>query len=276
MARRKTSPAEDFLDLLILCPWYVSVILAASVFVFLKLYLPTIQAETILYQAMIKTLPEFAWIFALFVLIPAPISAIKAHKKKKLIKTQTNIHTIRDLEWREFEFMVAQAYRQKGYQVIENEETGPDGGVDILIEKDGNRYIVQCKQWRSSKVGVKVVREMYGVMHSMNVQGVIIVTSGMFTQEAKNFAHDKRIDLVEGNTLADLVKIAQKLESSKTKPHESIESKPPEKKPVDLSKIECPNCGAPLTKRMAKKGKSAGKEFIGCTAFPKCRFTRST
>jgi len=56
---------------------------------------------------------------------------------------------------------------------------------------------VQCKQWRSMKIGVKVVREMYGLLTSKSAHGAIIITSGMFTQEAKSFATDKPIDLVE-------------------------------------------------------------------------------
>lgn len=33
----------------------------------------------------------------------------------------------------------------------------------------------------------------------------------------------------------------------------------------------CPKCGEPMVRRSAKKGKTSGKEFWGCSAFPKCR-----
>ena len=33
----------------------------------------------------------------------------------------------------------------------------------------------------------------------------------------------------------------------------------------------CPRCGAPMILRTAKKGDNAGKQFYGCSAFPKCR-----
>ena len=35
----------------------------------------------------------------------------------------------------------------------------------------------------------------------------------------------------------------------------------------------CPRCGAALVLRTAKKGTNAGKQFYGCSAFPKCRYT---
>ena len=33
----------------------------------------------------------------------------------------------------------------------------------------------------------------------------------------------------------------------------------------------CPKCNEPMVRRSAKKGKASGKEFWGCSAFPKCR-----
>lgn len=217
-------------------------------------------------------LTPLAEVIALIFLIPAPISALRSYKRKTLLKSQKNIDTIRELHWRDFEYLVAQAYRQQGYRVIENEEMGPDGGIDLIIEKNSNRYIVQCKQWRTVKVGVKVVREMYGTMHSTGAQGVIIITSGLFTQEAKNFAHDKSIDLVEGNELADLIKNAQTAKPIDDKPpvRPMVERKTPEM----LSDTQCPSCGSQLIVRVAKRGRNAGKEFIGCSSFPKCKFTK--
>lgn len=38
--------------------------------------------------------------------------------------------------------------------------------------------------------------------------------------------------------------------------------------------LVCPQCGAPLVLRTAKKGSNSGKQFYGCSAFPKCRYTK--
>ena len=37
---------------------------------------------------------------------------------------------------------------------------------------------------------------------------------------------------------------------------------------------ECPECGKPMTRRKARSGKNAGKEFWGCTGYPECKGTR--
>lgn len=36
----------------------------------------------------------------------------------------------------------------------------------------------------------------------------------------------------------------------------------------------CPECGKPMTRRRAKTGKNAGKDFWGCIGYPECRGTR--
>jgi len=271
MSRKNTSALDDILTLLTLCPWYVSVMVSGVIYGFLRYYIPTLQPETVFYKAIVQTIPQFAGFFAIVFLVPAPISAIRSFQRKTLLKTQKGIDTIRDLHWRDFEFLVAQAYRQQGYRVLENEEMGPDGGIDLIIEKNSNRYIVQCKQWCTIKVGVKVIREMYGTMHSVNAQGVIIITSGLFTQEAKNFAHDKPIDLVEGNELVQLIKNAQNTRPiDKAPAHPAVEIKTPD----NMSDNQCPSCGSQLIVRVAKRGNNTGKKFIGCSGYPKCKFTK--
>jgi len=39
--------------------------------------------------------------------------------------------------------------------------------------------------------------------------------------------------------------------------------------------IACPECGAPMVERIARRGFNAGNRFLGCSRFPVCRGTRS-
>jgi restriction system protein len=41
------------------------------------------------------------------------------------------------------------------------------------------------------------------------------------------------------------------------------------------SESMCPRCGERLVRRVGRKGDSAGKPFLGCNGYPKCKFTRS-
>ena len=91
------------------------------------------------------------------------------------------------------------------YRVIENTAAGPDEGIDLVLKKNGGLVLVQCKQWKSAKVGVNIVRELFGVMTDKKATSGVLITSGIFTQEAMNFAGDKPIDLVDGTQLLQMV-----------------------------------------------------------------------
>lgn len=41
------------------------------------------------------------------------------------------------------------------------------------------------------------------------------------------------------------------------------------------SQTVCPKCGSALVQRTVKKGPEAGRTFLGCEAYPKCRFSRA-
>lgn len=57
--------------------------------------------------------------------------------------------------------------------------------------------------------------------------------------------------------------------------HAEEEKKSTEEEKIKSDSAEesliCPRCGAPMVKRVATKGSNAGKQFWGCSMFPKCR-----
>jgi restriction system protein len=260
MARKN----ETILNLLAEAPWWVSVVFAGAAFLVLRYILPGISGDNLVLKAVARAAPIVAPWFALFFLIPAPISAYHSWRKRRLLDSQEDLGSIRSLSWREFEELVGEAYRRQGYTVTENRGAGPDGGIDLVLKKDGNTYLVQCKQWRSMKIGVKVLREMYGLMTAKHTSGVIIITSGIFTQEAKSFAAGKPIDLVEGRQLADLIGSVQKTAAGASRVQATQAS---------TVKV-CLQCGGELVLRTARKGAKAGKQFYGCSRFPSCRYVR--
>ena len=86
------------------------------------------------------------------------------------------------------EFAVGEAFRLQGYQVTENHAGGTDGGIDLILRKGNEKFLVQCKQWKAFTVAVTIVRELYGVMAAERAVGGFVVTSGQFTKDAEAFA----------------------------------------------------------------------------------------
>ena len=104
--------------------------------------------------------------------------------------------------------MIEAHYRRLGFGVRHEGGAGPDGGVDVRIKKGGETYLVQCKQWRERQVGVKVVRELLGVVTAAEATGGIVVTVGSFTPDAEEFANrpSVAVELVDGDRLSDMIR----------------------------------------------------------------------
>jgi restriction system protein len=259
---------KGILDDLMVMPWWCSPIAAVVAFVGIGYLLPALLPQDNPAFVVFKTvLPKIAPIVAFILLVPMPFAYFNGRKKMRLVDSNKDLDSIRALSWREFEQLVAEAFRRKGYTVRENLTAGPDGGVDVELEKDGQLHLVQCKQWKTQKVGVSVVREMYGLMVAHNARSVSIVSSGIFTQEAQNFAEDKPIDLIDGVQLNKLISRVQR-SGSGAQVDTSLRVKP-------QPPTSCPRCGSELVTRAARRGSNAGKQFIGCSGYPKCKYTQN-
>lgn len=97
----------------------------------------------------------------------------------------------------EFEEMVAELYRSMGHQASRTGSIG-DHGVDVVVKaKNGEKWVAQCKRWRTP-AGEAIVRDFYGTMqHEKAAQGAIIATSG-FSQAAIEWAKGKPLYLYNG------------------------------------------------------------------------------
>jgi len=250
---------ESILDDLVLLPWWINVILAVVVYVSLEYWIPTVAFQNPFIKSMAMAAPNFALFGGGLLLIIAAISALNAWRRGQLIERQKDIGTLRAISWQEFEELVGEAYRRKGYAVTETGGGGADGGVDLSIRRGGERLLVQCKRWRMDKVGVKVVRELYGVVAAEGATGGVVISSGTFTQEAKDFARGKPLELLDGSELLRLIADVQRSPSLLSKRSNGS---------------ACPLCGAEMVVRTVKKGPNVGEKFWGCSAFPKCRSTK--
>lgn len=261
MARRK----ETFVDLLIMAPWWVSVFVAIVSYILVGIVLPAKLNESQALSLIADQIKSYAPLVPLFFLFIAGISYYFGFKKKALVEKQTSLESLKALSWKEFEWMVGEAYRRQGYTVEDSLDRGPDGGVDLVLRKDERKILVQCKRWKTRSVGAPIVREQYGILNAENADEVIIVASGKFTREAINFAEGKPITLVDGKQLLRLLAGVQRSGAVDSKSETGPGAVP-----------DCPKCGELMVLRTAKKGKNSGKQFWGCSKFPKCRGTLPT
>jgi len=165
------------------------------------------------------------------------------------------------LEWRRFEILVTLFFQKTGYQAQRN-RVGADGGVDIVICHPGELQpsgYVQCKAWHVYTVGVKPIRELFGVMAADKIPHGFFVTVGNFTSEAVEFARGKSLILVNGT---DLLKDLNGL------PFATRCAIIDEITTGDYTTPTCPRCDVKMAKKTGANG-----PFWGCSNFPRCHQT---
>jgi len=292
MARnRKVSVAEDLMAITAMLPWWAGVALALLSYLLLHSVASQElvdaaaqpgQMGTMALPDLGKTLASVGqFILPPLFLIGAAISAWRRRARQTLVADVAHSKTADALDgmsWRQFEMLVGEGFRLQGYQVTETGGGGADGGVDLVLTKagknGGEKFLVQCKQWRAFKVGVDVVRELYGVMAARGAAGGFVLTSGRFTDEAISFASGRNVSLIDGPKLHGLIRQAKSgVELSPARAATpTTKAAPPS--PAPMRESSCPLCSKPMARRTAKRGANVGGEFWGCTSYPACRGTR--
>jgi restriction system protein len=272
MARRQGF-FDDLMSIGLKLPWKVGVAAAAIIFVALHvvaIYTQTPVNAKSLADMSVVVRHGFVHVFAEFLqyIIPAGLligttaGYFRPRRSGALFaSTRANPKpAITSMSWRDFERLVGEVFRRQGFTVSGFGGQGPDGGVDLELTKNGERYLVQCKHWRKRQVGVTVVRELNGVVSAQGAHGGFVVTGGEFSREAREFAESCGIKLVDGPALEKLIGDIPSRDAA-------AEAGVPV---VAQASPACPQCGKAMIQRTAKKGQFAGQPFWGCGRYPKC------
>jgi Restriction endonuclease/Topoisomerase DNA binding C4 zinc finger len=170
------------------------------------------------------------------------------------------IEHLRSMDWFQFEKLVGHVYQKLGYTVTRRGGANPDGGIDLIIQKDGQRTAVQCKQWKTWNVGVKPVREFLGALTDADIQKGIFITLRGYSEDAKQLAEKHGIEIVKEAGLARM------LESTGARfDPEALEL-------LHDTRKFCPKCERELVVRVAERGPNRGGKFWGCSGYPRCHF----
>ena len=284
--QRKTRSSTGLLDVVALLPWWAAVAMAAMGYLVLHRLatpVPVVavqpgQLSHLVVQTVITALAVAGqYVVPVIFLAGAALSFMRRRQRATLLSDVAHAKSVQALDaisWREFELLVGEAFRLQGYRVTENGGGGPDGGIDLILTKNNEEFLVQCKQWKAFRVGVSVVRELYGVMAARGSTGGFVVTSGRFTDDARAFAEGRNVHLVDGLALFAAIRQTRPL-----RPGRSVSTPQPAQRLVTASKMTavgaaCPQCGSAMVQRTARKGDRAGSQFLGCSTFPACRGSR--
>ncbi|ESQ87943.1 hypothetical protein ABAC460_17275 [Asticcacaulis sp. AC460] len=276
MARRKSPDLADWVRALSVVPPFITLPVGIIAYLVLHYFaMKTVavgagSAETAAADAATATvLRALALVFQYLIPFVLGMSGLlwlvrwfEKRRVRKLADAAGSSEVLASISWADFERIVAHAFTKHGFDAQLTPE-GADGGIDVVLHRGEQKFLVQAKHWRAKAVDVETVRALYGVMHAEGAVGAYVVTSGVFTKAAGDFAKDKSIWLYNGQRLRDLLK-----QGRDALPGGNLTL---DRLPARVGEgVECPLCASPMTLRIAKQGGHQGERFFGCTTYPDC------
>lgn len=123
---------------------------------------------------------------AIVLLIGVIAAIIKRYKNRPL--------PMDEMEGHDFEYYCADILKAQGFIEVEVTKGSGDFGADILAEKDGVTYAIQCKCY-DKPIGVKAVQEVYAGRDYYDRMIGVVMTNQYFTQPAVELAQKLKIML---------------------------------------------------------------------------------
>lgn len=164
------------------------------------------------------------------------IYRIYKKRRENRLKNST-LKDIDNMSGEEFEEFLEIVFRDRGYKTMLTPLTG-DYGADLLIKKKGVKTVIQAKRWKST-VGVEAVQQVVASMKYYKATDAMVITNNYYSQNAINLAKVNNVRLWDRGDVIKLIKSG-----------------------------ECPKCGADL---LVRKGPYS--EFLGCSDYPRCKYT---
>jgi restriction system protein len=168
---------------------------------------------------------------------------------------------INQLDWLPFEKLVSGLYAALGYTARRFDGPHADGSVNLVLQKEKSKTLVQCKHWRAAEVDEKELGEFVGTLALKKFENGIFVSPREFTFGARRFAAMNNLLLVGRKDLLRLLKEAD------------WQKNPALVGAIDQSRKFCPRCEKDMVLRDAHPGVFTGGRTWNCSGYPKCNYT---
>ncbi|MBS0291147.1 MAG: restriction endonuclease [Proteobacteria bacterium] len=175
--------------ILLRSPWWISFAIAAAIVLACAALLPA-------------HLAPFAAIGAAPIAVVGCIAAWRQWRAPSAARVQAVLQNAGAMPWREFADRLERAWRAEGQQVQHT-----DGrGSDLRITKDNQVVLVAARRYKAASHGLEPLRELQAAVQREGARaGVYVALAGMVSENARSFARDNGLVLLEGDALATLL-----------------------------------------------------------------------
>jgi restriction system protein len=183
--------SNSLFAVLLRSPWWVAGLVVVGTFGATRLFLPT----------------EFALFAAL------PFAAIAAYVAWQQLRAPSGrrvaatLERLRTMSWDEFSVAIEKGFRRDGYSV-KRLAARKDAGADFELVRGSRSTLLACKRWKATRTGVEPLRELEEARRASEAAGCIYVATGEVTAQARAFAAERSIRVLEGADLARSVELA--------------------------------------------------------------------
>ena len=177
----KFKMAENSLFAVLLrAQWWVSVLAAFGSFMALRLIVPEVYA-------FFGSLP--------FVVIAA-VAIWRQLRAPSASKIAAGLEALRAMSWESFAHALEEGFRREGYSVKRVE-----GAADFELLKAGSVSLVSARRWKAAVTGMEPLKELVAAGDKRGAGECVYVCAGELSGNARGYAKEKRVRIVEGAAL---------------------------------------------------------------------------
>lgn len=169
-------------------PWWLSIAVGGGLYALANALLPVAYAP-------------YAIFSALPFLVIGGVAGWQQLRAPSAERIAATLEALRAQSWQDFSAALEQAFRREGHGVSRIEAAG----ADFELTKGARIAVVGCKRWKVARAGVEPLRELYAARQAREAHECIYVAAGEVTQNARAFAVEHNIRLLEGEELARLL-----------------------------------------------------------------------
>jgi restriction system protein len=185
----KMSPNSLF-AILLRSPWWISFALVGAFSLAAVALLPRDYAMA----GVLGTFPFFA---------VGCIAAWRQWRAPSAARTSAMQASLQAMPWRALADALEAAWIAQGYQV---ERLAPGGAADFVLSRGGQTQLASARRWKAAHHGVEPLRELHAVMQKREVTaGLYLLGLGELSDNARLFARDHGLTIVQGDALAQLL-----------------------------------------------------------------------
>ena len=133
--------------------------------------------------------------------------AVPAWIWRKLTAKRNAAQRCLKLDGPEFEAYVALILQDNGFRNVEITKGSGDQGADILADRNGKSYAIQCKNYEGA-VGNFAVQEAYAGAQFYGCDEAAVICPGEFTRGAKELARATGVLLWDGRKLSHMMRVS--------------------------------------------------------------------